>query len=253
MSDISLPGASGRPSPEIGTAAVYRGREVRLVCLAQAVIVLVVTAGWAVGAGAQAEALDDIGVFSGIATALVAVVGVVVVTLRGPGRPDAGARLMRMGCVLPALVAFALAQVPLTFLVGALGDELVWVVVGSMAGLLVAGLGGSLLLLFVAGGILGWTEAPLGTGFAGRSAWAVFIVAMLVMAVGLGVGSRVEVNGNRDIVGLIIALLGLPGDVRSETSIWVARGAAVVMILEVVVVVRTIRSARRRGVLTDYG
>ena len=222
------PTSSSRPTPEVGVAAVYRGRELRVVCVVQALLVLVVVGGWAVVAGTQAAALDDAGIFSGIATAVAAVVGVVLVTLRGSGRPDAGARFMRMGFVLPALVAFALIQLPLAFLVAVLGYELMWVVVGSMIGLVVAGLGGSLLTLFVAGGILGWTEAPPGTGFAGRSSWAVFIVATLVMAVGLGIGSRAEVRGNRDIGGLVVALLGSEGDVRSEAWLWVARAAVVV-------------------------
>ncbi len=140
-----LPTSSSRPTPEVGVAAVYRGRELRVVCVAQALLVLVVVVGWAVVAGTQAAALDDAGIFSGIATAVAAVVGVVLVTLRGPGRPDAGDRFMRMGFVLPGMLAFALIQLPLAFLVAVLGDELMWVVVGSMIGLVVAASAGSLL------------------------------------------------------------------------------------------------------------
>lgn len=245
--------SSDRLAPEAGIGAVYRGREVRVVCAAQTAVVLVVVAVWAIVAGPQAEALDDAGIYSGIATAAVAVVGVVRATLRGPGRTDVGSRLLRVACVLYVMLGFALVQIPLAFLVEALGEELIWVVVGSMIGLLVAGVGGSLLVIFVAGGVLGWTEVPPGTGSAGRSAWAILLVATIFMAAALTLGSRVEVRGNRDFVSLVVALLGLDGDVRSATWLWAARVAAVVIALELVVVVRTVRRGRRRAPSADSG
>lgn len=108
--------------------------------------------------------------------------GVILVTVRAPGRPDFGARLLRTSYVLPVLLAFALVQIPLAFLVEALGEELIWVVLGSMIGLGLGGLVGCVVGLLMAGGILGWTEAPPGAGFAGRSAFAVCLAATIVMA-----------------------------------------------------------------------
>lgn len=49
-----------------------------------------------------------------------------------------------------------------------------------------------------------------------------------------------KAHGRADIVGLIVAFLGLEGDVRSEAWLWVARGAVVVIAAEVVVI-RTTR------------
>lgn len=240
----SGPGSSDRPAPDVGIGAVYRGRDIRVAGASQSVVVLLVLMAWAIAAGPQAEALDDAGIFSGMATALVAVVGAVVATVRGPGRADAGARLLRTSYALPALLVLVVLQIPLAVLARVLGEDLIYVVLGSMIGLGLAGLGGCLLGLIVAGSVLGWTEAPPGTGFAGRSAWAVLILATLVMAVALALGSRVEVRGRANILGLIVALLGLPGYVRSEAWLWVARAAVGVMALAVFLIVRTFRRGR---------
>ncbi len=52
-----------------------------MACASQSVAVLIVLVAWVIAAGPQAEALDDAGIFSGMATALVAVVGLGVATV----------------------------------------------------------------------------------------------------------------------------------------------------------------------------
>jgi len=161
---------------------------------------------------------------------------------RGPGRQDLGARILRTGFLLPAVLLVALAELPL-LAIALIGDgDLVWVVVGSLIGLSLGGLGGSILVLFIAVGVMTWAAAPGGTSILARASGATLITSILVMAVGAAIGSRVEMEGSRGgFLSIIVALLGLKGDVRSAEWLWVARLAALVGILSLALMIRTFR------------
>lgn len=129
------------------------------------------------------------------------------------------------------------------FLVFVVGEELGWIVLGSVVGLVVGPVALALPLVLVAGGILGYTEAPTGTATWKRLAPAVMLVAVIAVGLGLGLGSRVEPHGRRDVVGLVVALLGLDGDVLSPSWLWVGRAGAIVIAACLTVIVRTARRA----------
>jgi hypothetical protein len=93
------------------------------------------------------------------------------------------------------------------------------------------------------GAKLGCTGAPAGTATWKRLSPAMMFVAVIAAGLGIGLGSRVAPHGSRDVLALVIALLGLGGDVLSPGWLWVGRGGSVVIAAALVVIVRTARRA----------
>ncbi len=230
-----------RTSPDAGTRAALRRPELRRGILIQLAVQLVLLVVWGIVHEDEGEEFSALALCVGAATALPAGVGAVIAARRGPGRTDAGARLLRTAGTLAALGVVALAQIPLLLLAAAIHFPLFFVVLGSMSGLVAVGVGGAFGLALVAISLLGWTDAPPGTGLAGRCASAGLALGVVLLVLGLGLGSSVQPGTNRDFVSLVVALAGREGEVVSPAWLWLGRAGAVVVALALALVVRTFR------------
>lgn len=238
---------TGPAEPEVGVWAALRRPELRRAAVVQTGVLLLVVLVWGVARGRTDERLDDLGLYAGIALSAVAFAGLGVSVWRAPGRRDLGARLMRTAIASYVLVALAALQGLLALLLSRVAGELGRIVLGSAVGLVVGPLAGGLVLVFVAGALLGFTDAPAGTATWRRLAPAVLLLGMVVTGLGVALGSRVQPGGDRDVLGLLVALLGLPGNVLSSGWLWTGRAGALAVAASLVVIVRTERGATSRS------
>ena len=226
----------------------WRRPELRHGCLGSVAAALLITLAWAVAAGTEHEALDREGIFTGMAAAVPGVCGAWLASRR-PGPPvRPGILLLRLLYHLLPLAATAVLLAALCFPVAAIGEDLAFVTLGAAIGLLASGLLGALLCGFVGAGLAFWDDVPPEAGWLRRASMGILFAAILAMAVGLALGSQHEPGGTRGFGDLVIALIGLRGDVESRGWLWLGRAGALAAAGSLVLVVRTTnRYAPERG------
>jgi hypothetical protein len=221
-------------------------RELRIGCALESALVVALTAGWGIARGSHDPALDDAGLFAGMALSVVAYAGAVAAAWRAGPNAQRGERVLRSGYHLYAVAALGLVQLLVLIPVGIVAGDLAFPLLGSVLG---CGLGG--VALGMAASLAGLSlvvSARLGpgAGVPARASMGVALASAILTAVGLGLGSDVKLRA-RDIGGFFLVLLGLTGETTSAPWLWTARAAALVGAVALFVLARAVRHHGVRG------
>lgn len=206
---------------------------------------IAVTVVWGIARGADDFRLEDEGLWWGIGTSAVAVLGAAVLAWNAPGETGRPARLVRVGMSMGWVAALGGAQlIVLVVPVAIAFSDLAFIPLGSAIGCGLGGLVLVMLLLLVAAAWAVWSGLE-GASLIERASMGLILIGVLVIALGLTLGSDLESHGILTVVPAILALLG--GHTTDAGWMWVARLAAIADVVLLVVLARAVRRRSPSG------
>jgi hypothetical protein len=216
-------------------------------------LVALLTAGWALVRGTSDSALDDAGLFAGMALSLIAHDGAVAAAWRAEGSDELGERVLRSSLHICAGVALGLAQLLVLIALSLVAGDLAFILLGSALGCLVGGLALGFAGILVGLSIVVWNRLDPRAGVLARASMGLLLASIVVVGVGLGLGTNAPAPRARPAVtSLVLGLLGAEGDTISAAWLWIARAGAVSCVVWLVVLARAagrhgIRATAERG------
>lgn len=200
---------------------------------------------WGVTRGPDDVDLETTGLWWGIASSALAIAGVAAVAWNAPGETDRPARTLRVGTAMGWVAALGGAQVVVLVVPVAIAfEDLAFIPLGSAIG---CGLGGLVAIMVLAMVAAAWGVWALldGASVIERASMGLILLGVVVIALGLALGSDLESHGIWTIVPAILALFG--GHTTDSRWMAVARVAAVADVILLGVMARAFRRREPRA------